>query len=136
MADPAAALVALIMEEGRTFESRISQGQVPNPQQLLGFLKTLVSKATPLAQAAAGSRPDVADTTRGGFTSIGWDVATNGPIPGSQPPDPNAVLQMLKMLVQKLNAAQQPAPAQPQQPQQPERVPFTRAAAAAASRPV
>ena len=122
MADANAALLALLSGDGAAFESNISQGQVPNPQQLCGWIQGVVSKATPMV---GHCHPQTAETMRGGFASIGWDVAANGPMAGSQPPDPNAVLAMLKMLVQRLGgswagaAAPQPAAAAPQQAQAP-----------------
>jgi hypothetical protein len=104
-ADQTAAFCVLLQTEGAAFEGRLAQG-TPSPQQLLGFLNGLVSRAGPLVGAC---RPDVVSETRGGFTSIGWDVATNAPIAGSQPPDPAEVLAMLKLLNQKLSAASAPS---------------------------
>ena len=104
MADQTAAFSALLAQEAAVFESNLAKGGTPTPQQLLGFLTGLVGRAGPLVGAC---RPDVVAETRGGFASIGWDVATNAPM-GSAPPDPAKVLQMLKLLDQKLGGGSAP----------------------------
>lgn len=100
--DQTQAFCALLQAEGAAFEGRVAQFGNPNPHQLSEFLRGLVSRSGPLVKAC---RADVVAETRSGFASVGWDVATNAPVPGSGPPQAVAVLGMLKTLNQKLNSS-------------------------------
>ena len=100
--DQTQAFCALLQTEGAAFEGRVAQFGHPNPQQLSEFLRGLVSRSGPLVKAC---RADVVAETRGGFASVGWDVTTNAPLPGSGPPQAAAVLGMLKALNNKLRAS-------------------------------
>ncbi len=40
--------------------------------------------------------PAVRDSLRTAFTLLGWDVAANAPVPGSGPPQPVALVEMLE----------------------------------------
>ena len=117
---PTAKLIALIREDGRAFEARMSQGQQPNAKQLAGFLRSLVSRVKSLISAGE-SPPNVAEMAREMFASIAWDVEANQPAPGSRVAAAAEVLQMLKALVHKLlgpkpaAAAAAPAQTQPHQ---------------------
>eukprot|EP01043_Picozoa_sp_COSAG02_P028869 COSAG02_NODE_1771_length_10971_cov_19.931012_4_plen_116_part_00 len=99
--DQTQAFCALLQAEGVAFEGRVAQFGNPNPQQLSEFLRGLVSRSGPLVKAC---RADVVAETRGGFASVGWDVATNAPMPGSGPSQAVAVLGMLKTLNKRLSA--------------------------------
>lgn len=88
---PTPVLMILIVKHDFV-RTNLDAGKVPTAPMLASFLQALVQELGPHVKAAP---PPVNDRLKSGLSSLGWNVASNSPAPGSAPPQPQAVLEFL-----------------------------------------
>ena len=92
-------LLVLLTSKHSFVKSMSEAGRVPSGGQIAAFLQGLVQEMTPHVKLVGMS---TANELRSSFASLGWDVVSNGPSPGSSPPDVHALLSTLKELLTRL----------------------------------
>ena len=92
-------LLKLLFTKHRFVKSCLDENKIPTPQQLAQFLQSFVVEATPHIKTAP---PAVGASLKAGLEKLGWSVATNSPIAGSAPPQPENVLAFIDTALHEL----------------------------------
>ena len=99
MTDAPTPILIVLLAKHTFVRTSLDAGKVPTAPMLASFLKALVQELGPHVKAAPLS---VNDCLKSGLASLGWNVASNSPAPGSAPPQPQAVLEFLDGTLTKL----------------------------------
>lgn len=94
-----ASLLSILATKHAFVKSMLAAGKIPTPAMLGSFLQSTVVELRPHVQAAP---PTVGEALKSGLATIGWSSATNSPIPGSSPPQPDAVAAFLAATLRNL----------------------------------